>query len=107
MFARIVELRCYSGQTEEACRTIQEKIMPILKKQRGFCDAIILASNDDPERLLGMSFWNRREDAEAYHRQEYGIIVEILRNLCRIDPRVETFDVDSSTPHHIVRGKAA
>jgi heme-degrading monooxygenase HmoA len=107
MFARIVELTCYSGQTEELCRTVDEKILPILKKQRGFRDAITLASNNDPTRVLGISFWNSREDAECYNRQEYSIIVERLRNFCRSDPRVETFDVESSTTHSISMGKAA
>jgi len=107
MFARIVEFRCYSGQTEELCRAVDEKVLPILKKQRGFHDAITLASKTDPERVLGISFWNSREDAESYSRQEYSIIVEMLRSFCRSDPKVETFDVESSTSHRISTGKVA
>jgi len=107
MFARIVEFTCYTGQTKELCRAIDQKVLPVLKKQQGFCDAITFVSNNDPQRVLGISFWNNREDAERYHRQEYGILLEMLRSFSRPDPKVETFEVESSTSHHISMGQAA
>jgi len=38
--------------------------VPILKKQNGFVDEIVLVSDAEQDRVLGLSFWNAREDAE-------------------------------------------
>jgi hypothetical protein len=38
--------------------------VPILKKLRGFVDEIVLVSSSDPNRVLALSFWNKKEDAE-------------------------------------------
>jgi quinol monooxygenase YgiN len=107
MFTRVVELRAKPGKTNELCNATSEKALPILKKQQGFQDEIVLASNTDPNRVLALSFWNKREDAERYHREHFSRIAEMLRPLCEGEPVVSTFDVNTSTVHHITLGKAA
>src|SRR2546427_6228364 len=46
--------------------TINDKAVPILKKQRGFVDEIVLVSSGEPNRVLALSFWNKKEDADEY-----------------------------------------
>jgi len=70
-------------------------------------DETVLASDSDGTRLLALSFWNSREDAERYHREQYPAIHEMVRNLLEGEPVVRTFHVDSSTTHRISAGKAA
>jgi heme-degrading monooxygenase HmoA len=43
---------------------------PILKKQTGFVDETVLVSDPEPNRVLAISFWNTKEDAERYQREE-------------------------------------
>jgi quinol monooxygenase YgiN len=107
MFTRIVELSSESGKAKELANTIHEKVVPILKKQRGFVDETVLVSDTQPNRLLGLSFWNNKKDAERYHQEQYPKIHEMLKSLLETEPVIQTFDVHTSTTHRIVAGKAA
>ena len=107
MFTRVVELRCKAGKTNEVATLASEKFLPILRKQQGFQDEIALVSNTDPSRVLALSFWNSRDDAERYQREQFSKIAQMLRPLCEGEPVVSTYDVNTSTVHHIHLGKAA
>ena len=107
MFTRIVELTSKSGKAKELTNTINEKVLPILEKQSGFVDETVLVSDTESIRVLGLSFWNSREDAERYHREQYPKIHEMLKPLLESEPLIRTFEVHSSTTHRIVAGKAA
>src|SRR6266566_4647023 len=107
MFTRVVELISESGKAKELANTINEKVVPILKKQRGFVDETVLISDTEPTRILGLSFWNNKEDAERYHQEQYPKIHEMMKHLLETEPNIRTFDVHTSTTHRIVAGKAA
>jgi len=107
MFSRLVEVRCQAGKRNEVVRAINEKALPILKKQQGFRDEIAMTSHDDPDRIVGLSFWDRREDAERYQRETFSQIAELLRPLCEGEPRISTFEVSTSTAHKISQERAA
>jgi heme-degrading monooxygenase HmoA len=107
MFTRVVEMTSKSGKSQELADTINEKAVPILKKQRGFVDEIVLVSHGQPDRVLALSFWNTGEDAEQYQREQYQKIHDMLRHLFEAEPEIRTFDVHTSTTHRIAAGKAA
>ena len=107
MFTRTVELTTKSGKGRELANTINDKVLPILKKQTGFVDETLLVSDAEPNRILALSFWNSKEDAERYHREKYPAIHEMMRHLLEGEPVIRTFNVDSSTTHRITAGKAA
>jgi heme-degrading monooxygenase HmoA len=107
MFTRIVELTTKPGKNRELSDTVHEKVLAILKKQKGFVDEMVLVSDRDDNRVVGLSFWNTREDAEQYHRADYPKVQEILRPLLDGEPVIRTFDVHTSTTHKIAAGKAA
>lgn len=107
MFTRVVELTTKTGKARELCTTIDEKVLPILKKQAGFVDETVLASDSDTNRVLGISFWNSKDDAERYHREQYPKINEMLSHLLETDPVIRTFEVHTSTTHRVAGGKAA
>jgi quinol monooxygenase YgiN len=107
MFTRVVELTSKSGKAKELSNTLNEKVLPILKKQTGFVDETVLVSDTESTRILGLSFWNSKEDADRYHREQYPKIQEMLKNLLDTEPVVRTFDVHTSTTHRISAGKAA
>ena len=81
--------------------------MPILKKQRGFVDEAVLVSDTESSRVLGISFWNSKEDAERYRQEQYPKIHEMLKHLLEAEPVIRTFEVHTSTTHRIAAGKAA
>jgi heme-degrading monooxygenase HmoA len=107
MFTRIVELTTKPGKNKQLSDTINDKILPILKKQKGFVDETVLVSDKEDNQVLSLSFWKTREDAEEYHRAEYQKIKEMVQHLLEAEPMIRTFDVHSSTTHRISAGKAA
>ena len=107
MYTRVVEITSKSGKARELCNLIEDKVVPILKKQTGFVDETVLVSDAEPNQVVGLSFWDRKEDAELYHREQYPQIHEMLKHLLETEPIIRTFDVQASTTHRITAPKAA
>ena len=107
MFTRTLEVTTKSGKAEELSSAIHDKVLPILKKQTGFVHETILLSDTEPNRVLALSFWNTKEDAERYQREQYPAIHEIVRPLLDADPVIRTFNVDYSATDRIAASKAA
>ena len=107
MFTRIVELTTKPGKNKQLSDAINDKVLPILRKQKGFVDETVLVSDKEDNRVLSLSVWNTREDAEQYHRAEYEKVHEMLRHLLDAEPVIRTFEVHTSTTHRIAAGKAA
>jgi heme-degrading monooxygenase HmoA len=107
MFTRVVELKSKSGKSKELTDTLNEKVVPILKKQRGFVDEIALVSETEPDRLIGISFWDSREDAELYRREQFPKIHDSVRHLLEAEPVVRTFNVHPYPGQKIAAQRAA
>ena len=107
MFTRIVELTTKPGKNEQLSATIDDKVLPILKKQKGFVDEMVFVSDKDNNRVLALSFWNTKEEAEQYNRTDYPKVQEAIRPLLDAEPVIRTFDVHTSTTHKIAAGRAA
>lgn len=107
MFTRVVEITSKAGKSKELANTIHDKVVPILKKQRGFVDEMVLVSDNDATRILGMSLWDSKEDAQRYHETQYAQVHKLIKDLVSTDPVIRTFEVHSSGTHGIAAGKAA
>jgi len=107
MFTRLVEINTKYGKTREVAEMIQEKVLPILKKQPGFLDEIVLLSTTELNRIVALSFWKTAEDAELYRRENFLKVEELLKPMLEVAPKIFTFDVDLFTTHKIAAGKAA
>jgi heme-degrading monooxygenase HmoA len=70
-------------------------------------DETVLASDTDPNGVLALSFWNTRENAERYNREQYPTLHEMVRHVLETEPVIRIFNVDTSTTHKIAAGKAA
>lgn len=107
MFTRVVEVTSKHGKARELCNTIDDKVLPILKKQTGFVDETVMVSDSDPNRVLAISFWNKREDAECYAREQFDNVQKTIQHLLEGAPNVRSFDVHTSTAHKITAKQAA
>ena len=54
-----------------------------------------------------MSFWDSKEDAERYRREDYAKISEMIQHLVHNKPKVHAFDVETSTCHKTANGQSA
>jgi heme-degrading monooxygenase HmoA len=107
MYTRVVELTSKSGKARELCNVIDDKVLPILKKQAGFVDETIIVSDTDPNRVLALSFWKTREDASRYAREQFDSVQKTIQHLLEAAPAVRTFDVHTSTIHKVAADKVA
>ena len=106
MFARVVELNCKPEKIVDLRTRLDEDVLPVLRKQKGFVDELVLNSDRETGHVLAINLWNTREDAERYQRETYSKIAEQLRPAIQGEPRVNTYNVELSTPHKIA-AKAA
>ncbi len=105
MYTRNVTMNLKANCAPEFTRTLEQEVIPMLRKQRGFRDEITLVA---PERneIVAMSFWDKKEDAELYSREKYPEILKTLSKVVEGTPRVQLFEVANSTSHQIA-AKAA
>ena len=105
MYTRNVSMKLKVNSAKEFTQTLENEVIPVLRKQKGFKDEITLIA---PERndAVGISFWDRKEDAEAYNREQYQDVLKTLSKVLDGTPKVESFEVANSTSHQIA-AKAA
>ncbi|HXI39045.1 MAG TPA: hypothetical protein VNH83_03660 [Bryobacteraceae bacterium] len=100
MFARNVNIRIKPNGITDFNRTMEKEVLPLLQKQKGFRDELTLVSENGSE-AVGISLWDRREDAEAYNRTTFPEVQKILSKVIDGAPRVQTYEVGSSTFHKV------
>lgn len=100
MFARIVSMRLKPNTSAEFTQTIEKRILPILRKQKGFRDEITFIAPGGIE-AVGISLWDSREQADAYNSGSYAEVVRELNKLLEETPQVKTYDIANSTAHNI------
>jgi hypothetical protein len=100
VFTRIVSMRLKPNSATEFSQTIEKKILPILRKHKGFRDEITLIVPGGSE-AVGISFWESREHADAYNTGGYPEVMRELNKLLEERPLVKTYDVANSTAHNI------
>jgi heme-degrading monooxygenase HmoA len=105
MYTRNVSMKLKAHSAKEFTQTLENDVIPMLRKQKGFKDEITLLA---PERneAVAISFWDKKEDAETYNREKYPEILKTLSKVVEGTPKVESFEVANSTSHHIA-AKAA
>jgi hypothetical protein len=100
MFARTVTFHLKPGLAGEFSRLLDQDIMPILRKQKGFQDEISLVAAGGAD-AVGISMWDLQENAEAYARRAYAGVLKTLEPVVEGTPLVQTYEVSSSTFHKI------
>ena len=96
MFARNVSMNLKPNTLTEFLKTMENEIVPLLRKQTGFQDEITLSVPRRRE-VVAISFWDQKENAQAYHSSGYPEVLKILKKFLDGTPHVRTFDVVSST----------
>ena len=106
MFGRQVTLKLKANSAIELTRLNDHEIVPILRKQKGFCDETTFIS---PERLeaIANSFWDTKEDAEAYNRSAYPEVLKSLSSVLDGTPTVKNFELANSTFHKAAAARLA
>ncbi len=104
MFGRQVTLKLKANSATELTRINENEIIPILRKQKGFRDETTFIAPERSEAIVN-SFWDTKEDAEAYNLSAYPAVLKTLSNVIDGTPTVKTFEFANSTFNKAVAAK--
>ena len=100
MFARSVSFRLKPDSIAAFTKLIEDETLPLLRKQKGFQDEITFVVPGGRD-AVGISLWDKKENAEAYNTNGYSDVLKTLRNLVEGTPQVHTYEVGNSTFHKV------
>jgi heme-degrading monooxygenase HmoA len=100
MFARTVRMQLKPNSVAEFTRTLENDIIPLLRKQPGFQDEIAFVVPGGTE-AVSVSMWDDKTTAEAYARSTYPQVLKAVANVVAGTPQVDTYEVSNSTFHKI------
>ena len=98
-YARKVEFNLKSGQEKEFSRIFESKVVPVLQKQKGFHDELVVTSG---RQATAISMWDTRQNAEAYEKATYPKVLESLKPVIDGTPKIQPCDVTYTTHHAAV-----
>src|ERR1022692_5208805 len=101
MFARNVSFRLKSNTHSDYTRTLENDILPLLRKQKGFKDEITL-SNPNSTDAISISLWDSKANADAYNTNTYPQVLKTLARMIEGTPKVQTFEAVTSTLQTLV-----
>lgn len=96
MFARQFMHQLKPNMSREYLAAFEKEIMPLLRKQKGFLDELLLITPEKKE-VVAVSLWETREHEETYNRETYPQIEKIVNRFIDGVPVVKTFDVEYAT----------
>ena len=100
MFSRNVSCKLKAKGTVEFTRILEGEVIPLLRRQKGFDDAISFIAAERNEAVV-ISLWDKKEDAEAYSQKIYPVFLKALANVIEGTPKLESFEVGNSTSHQV------
>lgn len=93
--ARSVRFPILAGKKDEFTKLFNAEVLPLLKKQDGFKNEIVMVNND---HVVGVSVWSGLDKMKAYESSTYPTVVEKLRSLINGKAEVETFELTTINP---------
>lgn len=106
MFGRQVTMKLKANSASELVRINDHEIIPMLRKHKGFRDETTFIAPERSEAVVN-SFWDTKEDAEAYGRAGYPEVLNTLSTVVEGTPLIKTFELANSTFHMTAVAKAA
>ena len=100
MFARNVSFRLKANSVAQYTKLMEDEIIPLLRKQKGFRDEIAFVAPDGKE-AVGISLWDQKESADAYNRDAYPQVLKAMGKVIEGTPQVHSYEVSNSTFHKI------
>ena len=103
MFARSVAMQLKPNMAADFKRALENEVIPLLRKRHGFKDELVLIAPNGTD-AVGISLWDNKENADAYQRETYPEVQKLLSKVLEGTPKVQTYEVSSSTFHKVAAG---
>ena len=100
MYARNVRMQLKANSSSQFTQTLEKEVIPLLRKQDGFQDEVTFVVPGGTE-AYAISFWQSKENAEAYSRTGYPEVLKALGKVVEGTPQLQLYEVANSTFHKI------
>ena len=107
MFARIGEFIPKLEQKEEFVKVVRNEVLPILKKQTGFLEILPFFPETKTEKMITITLWAEKRDAERYEREMYPKVEGILKPYLTAPVTFKHYNVETSVCQHFVEALTA
>ena len=87
-------LKC--NMLSDYTRTFEKDILPLLRRQKGFKEELTMAGPGGVD-VTAISLWENKTDADTYNTNAYPQVLKTLARFIDGTPKVQTFDVVTST----------
>ena len=100
MVVRLTFIKISPGQEEKVRKIYKEEIVPIVKKQKGNIDVMLLQPFKENEEYISYTSWERKEDAEAYQASgTYKKLVDMVKESFAGQPVLKSFTAEEVSVH--------
>jgi hypothetical protein len=103
MFARIVEFIPKLEKKEEFVKVVRNEVLPILKKQPGFMELLPFFPENKNEKVIAVTLWTEKRNAERYEREVYPKVEEILKPYLTTPITYKLYNVETTLCEHFVQ----
>lgn len=108
MFARILDCEVKLEKKEEFVKVLKNEVLPILKKQTGFLEILpLFPEKIREERVITISLWTTKADAERYEREFYPKVLSIVKPFVTTPVHVSYHKLETTLCEHFVEALAA
>ena len=107
MFARIIEFIPKFEKKEEFVKVIRNEVLPILKKQTGFMELLPFFPETKNEKVIAVTLWTEKLNAERYGREVYPKVEEILKPYLTTPVTYKLYNVETTLCEHFVQALTA
>ena len=107
MFARIVECIPKLEKKEEFVKVLRNEVLPILKKQPGFLEILPFEPETKTEKMITITLWAEKRDAERYEREVYPKVEGIVKPYLATAVTFKHYNVETSLCRHFVEALTA
>jgi heme-degrading monooxygenase HmoA len=102
MFARVLTLYVRLEKKLELANRIIQDVIPLLQRTVGPLDVFVLQDEKDVDRMVVMSLWRSKEDADRHHVSSYEKVTSILQPYLTMPPLLRTYRVDDASPLNLL-----
>ena len=107
MFARIVEFIPKAETKEQFLKVVQNEVLPILNKQQGFLEILPFVPETTTEKMITITLWAQKQDAERYERNVYPKVEGIVKPYLTSPVTFKHYNVETTLCQHFVAALTA
>ena len=107
MFARILEITPKLEKKDEFLRVVKKDVLPLVRKQHGFLEILPFLPEVKNEKIIAISLWTDKKDAERYQLEVLPKVEEIVKPYLAVPFVVRDYMVETTLCEHFEKALVA